>query len=272
MTFQEKVEKVNGIAVEVFTPQREQHPLPILFVHGSSCGSWLWRNFMYFFSSRGWTCYALNLRGHHLSDPVEDWGEVGVDAYLEDVDKVITWIGSDLMLVGHSMGGMLVQKQAERRNPRKLVLLHTGAPASAIREIDFNAFLKRGKEQGRVTKDKVIASDSDPQKLIGYMFDRGNVEQDVLLACHKIMGKESARALKEMQEVEVDAQKISCPVYVLGFDLKKIGLEYPVDLNRVLARYYHARDLQIIEPGGHLFMLEKNREEFAQLIERWLTA
>jgi pimeloyl-ACP methyl ester carboxylesterase len=75
-----------------------------------------------------------------------------------------------------------------------------------------------------------------------------------------------------MQEVEVDAQKISCPVYVLGFDLKKIGLEYPVDLNRVLARYYHARDSQIIEPGGHLFMLEKNRDEFAQLIERWLTA
>jgi pimeloyl-ACP methyl ester carboxylesterase len=270
MIFEEKVEKVDGIAVEVFAPEREQHSVPILFVHGSSCGSWLWRNYLQFFASRGWTCYALNLRGHHLSDPVEDWGEVGVEAYLEDVAKIITWIGRDLMLIGHSMGGVLAQKQAERRNPRKLVLLHTGAPASALREIDFNAFLKRGKEQGRVTRDKVVESDSDPQKLIGYMFDRGNVEQEVLLACHKIMGKESARALQEMQGVEVDAQKINCPVYVLGFDLKKIGLAYPVDLNQVLARYYNARDVQIIEPGGHLFMIEKNWEAFARLIEKWI--
>ncbi len=271
MTLQQKVEKVNGIAVEVFTPEQEQHPVPILFVHGSGCGSWLWQNFLQFFSSRGWTCYALNLRGHHLSDPVADWGGVGVEAYLEDVDKVIRWIGKDLMLVGHSMGGVLVQKQAERKNPFKLVLLHTGAPASAMKEIDINAFLKRGKEQGRLTKDTVVESDCDPQKLIGYMFDRGNVEPEVLLACHKSMGKESARALKEMQQVEVDAQKISCPVYVLGFDLKKIGLAYPVDLNRVLARYYNARDMQMIEPGGHLFMLEKNWESFARLIEQWLT-
>jgi len=270
MTFQEKVEKVNGIAVEVFAPEREQQPFPILFVHGSSCGSWLWRNFLQFFASRGWTCYALNLRGHHLSDPVADWGEVGVEAYLEDVNKVITWIGRDLMLVGHSMGGVLVQKQAEITNPRKLVLLHTAAPASAMREIDFDAFLQRGKEQGRVTKDKVVESDSDPQKLIGYMFDRGNVDQDVLRACHEIMSQESARALKEMQAVEVDARRINCPVYVLGFDLKKIGLAYPVDLNRILARYYNSRDFRIIEPGGHLFMLEKNWESFARLLEQWL--
>jgi pimeloyl-ACP methyl ester carboxylesterase len=206
-----------------------------------------------------------------LSDPVEDWGAVGVEAYLEDVDTVTTWIGRDLMLIGHSMGGVLAQKQAERKNPRKLVLLHTGAPASALREIDFNAFLKRGKEQGRVTKDKVVESDNDPQKLVGYMFDPGNVEQDVLLACHRSMGKESARALKEMQAVEVDAGKINCPVYVLGFDLKKIGLHYPVDLNQILARYYNARDLQIIEPGGHLFMIEKNWEVFARLVEGWLS-
>jgi pimeloyl-ACP methyl ester carboxylesterase len=271
MTFQERVEKINGIAVEVFTPEQERHPVPILFVHGSSCGSWLWRNFLHYFASRGWTCYALNLRGHHLSDQVADWGEVGVEAYLKDVDTVITWIGKDLMLVGHSMGGVLAQKQAEKQNPRKLVLLHTGAPASAMRDIDFDAFLKRGKEQGRVTRDRVVESDSDPQKLIGYMFDRGNVEEEVLLECHRMMGKESARALHEMQGVEVDALKIRCPVYVLGFDLKKIGLAYPVDLNQVLARYYHAKDLQIIEPGGHLFMLEKNWEAFARLIEQWLT-
>ena len=269
MTFYKGLSKVNGIAVEVFTPKQEQHPVPLLFVHGSSCGSWLWENFLQFFSSCGWPCYALNLRGHHLSNPVADWGEVGVASYLEDVDKVVKWIGSDLILIGHSMGGMLGQKYAETKNPLKLILLHTSPPLSVIKQIDFNAFMKRGREQGRVMKGKVVESDSDPQKLIGYMFDPDNVEPEVLEKCHKAMGKESARALQEMQQVEVDAQKISCPVYVLGFNLKKIGLDYPVDLSRELARYYSARDFQIIEPGGHLFMLEKNWEEFARLIEKW---
>jgi pimeloyl-ACP methyl ester carboxylesterase len=74
-----------------------------------------------------------------------------------------------------------------------------------------------------------------------------------------------------MQGVEVDASQIRCPVYVLGFDLKKIGLGYPVDLNRILSRYYNARDMQIIEPGGHLFMMEKNWEAFARLLEQWIS-
>jgi hypothetical protein len=270
MTFHKDLKKVDGIAVEVFTPEQEQHSVPLLFVHGSSCGSWLWQNFLQFYSSRCWLSYALNLRGHHLSDPVTDWGDVGVASYLEDVDKVVKWIGKDIILIGHSMGGVLGQKYAETKNPLKLILLHTAPPLSVMREIDFSAFMNRGKEQGRVMSDNVVESDSDPQKLIGYMFDQGNVDQDVLLRCHKIMGKESARALQEMQQVEVDAHKINCPVYVLGFDLKKIGLDYPVDLSRELARYYSARDFQIIEPGGHLFMLEKNWEEFARLIEKWV--
>jgi pimeloyl-ACP methyl ester carboxylesterase len=73
-----------------------------------------------------------------------------------------------------------------------------------------------------------------------------------------------------MKDVDVDAEKIQCPVYVLGFDLEKIGVHYPVNLSEELARYYQARDYQVIEPGGHMFMLEKNWEDFACLIEKWV--
>lgn len=119
-------------------------------------------------------------------------------------------------------------------------------------------------------REKVLESDKDPEKLLGYMFDRGNVDPEILKMCHRMMGKESARALQEMKGVEVDPQKVKCPVYVLGFDLKKLGVNYPIDLNQELAKYYQAKDLQIIEPGGHMFMLERNWEDFARLIEKWL--
>jgi pimeloyl-ACP methyl ester carboxylesterase len=168
------------------------------------------------------------------------------------------------------MGGVLSQKYAESGNPEKLILLHTAPPRSVVEKIDFSAFMKRGQEQGRVMTEKTLQPDRDPQKLVGYMFDPGNVEPEVLLRCHQRMCTESARALLEMKDVDVDARKVTCPVYVIGFDLKKIGVNYPLDLGRELASYYSARDYQVIEPGGHMFMLEKNWEEFAGLIERWL--
>jgi pimeloyl-ACP methyl ester carboxylesterase len=270
MKFNVETVKINGIAVECFLPEQETAQAPLLFVHGSTCGSWVWENFLHYFAPRGWACYALNLRGHHLSDPVDDWGEVSVNSYLEDIDNVVKWLGRPPVLTGHSMGGLLVQKYAETGSIEKLILLHTGPPKSVVEKIDFNAFMKRGQEQGRVMTGKTLQPDKDPQKLIGYMFDPGNVEQEVLQMCHRKMCLESARALLEMKDVDVDARKVTCPVYVIGFDLKKIGVDYPIDLGRELARYYGAKDFQVIEPGGHMFMLEKNWQEFARVIEKWL--
>jgi pimeloyl-ACP methyl ester carboxylesterase len=270
MKFSIETVKIKGIAIECFLPEHETAKAPLLFVHGSTCGSWVWENFLGYFASRGWACYAPNLRGHNVSEPVEDWGTVGVSSYLEDIDTAVTWLGRAPVLIGHSMGGVLSQKYAETGALEKMILLHTAPPKSVIEKIDFNAFMKRGQEQGRVMTEKTLQPDKDPQKLIGYMFDPGNVEPEVLQMCHRRMCPESTRALFEMKDVDVDAQRVKCPVYVIGFDLKKIGLDYPIDLGRELARYYGARDYQVIEPGGHMFMLEKNWEEFARLIERWL--
>lgn len=270
MSMKVDVEKINGIAVECSLPETKLYDPPLLFVHGSSEGSWIWSNFFHYFSSRGWMCYALNLRGHYLSQPVEDWGKVGVAAYLDDLDTVVKYLDKDLVLIGHSMGGVLVQKYAESYTPHKMILLHTAPPKEVVQKIDFNAFMKQGGKQGRIKGQKVLQSDSDPNKLLGYMFDKGNVDQEVLEMAHQKLGKESLRALQEMKDVEVDAKKIGCPVYVLGFDLEKIGLNYPINLSEELAQYYSARDYRVIEPGGHLFMLEKNWEEFAIQIEQWL--
>jgi len=271
MAITETIETIDGgIAVETFLPETVKYEAPLLFVHGSSGGSWMWINFMNYFASEGWTCHALNLRGHHESRPVSDWGEVGVDAYIDDVERVIRWIGKDLVLIGHSMGGVLAQKYAAMNNPLKLILLHTAPPKEIVQKIDFNAFLKRGKEKGRVMDKKVLQSDGDKEKLLGYMFDPGNVDPEILEMTNKKMCQESARAIQEMKEVVVDPKKITCPVYVLGFDLKKIGLNYSLDLSSELKKFYGARDYQVIEPGGHLFMLEKNWQEFAAAIKHWL--
>src|SRR2546429_3627461 len=90
-------------------------------------GSWMWDNWLGFFAGRGYACYALNLRGHHGSKPVRDIGRVPFHDYLADARGVAAAIGSPI-LVGHSMGGLLVQKLAEVADPPAVVLLTPAAP------------------------------------------------------------------------------------------------------------------------------------------------
>ena len=86
------------------------------------------------------------------------------------------------------------------------------------------------------------------------------------------MGEESLRAGKEIMGITVDPAKMTAPLYVLGFDGSKIGIEAPMDVNKILAEEFNARDYVIIEPGGHNYMLEKNWQAFAEKFKSWIDA
>ena len=83
-------------------------------------------------------------------------------------------------------------------------------------------------------------------------------------------GANHARTLRQMGclagIVEADAERRR------GLPQDFPGVPLYSDLSEALAAYYSARDFRIIEPGGHMFMLEKNWGDFAGLIEKWLVA
>ncbi|MDX1655118.1 MAG: hypothetical protein R3310_07870, partial [Candidatus Competibacteraceae bacterium] len=50
-------------------PQRPGDRPPLLFVHGSFSGAWLWtEHFLDYFAQAGYPAYALSLRGHGASE------------------------------------------------------------------------------------------------------------------------------------------------------------------------------------------------------------
>ena len=104
------------------------------------------------------------------------------------------------------------------------------------------------------------------------LFDKGNVEEEVVTFVLENLGEESLRAGTEIMQIDVDPASISSPIYVLGFDSSKIGLQVPIDVNKVLAEEFKARDYKVIEPGGHDYMLEKNWQDFAHQFETWIDA
>lgn len=272
MAFKNEVVKIKNLALEHYLPDKEIKDKRILFVHSSGHGSWMWKNFLSYFAERGYDSWALNLRGHHLSDPVDDWEKVGVSEYLEDIAKAVDRVGGDVVLVGHSMSGLLILKYAESHRVAGLIVSQSGLPRSLMQEkgIEIKGPMP-GKGQ-REIKSGAIVPMKDRALVEKMLFDKDNVEKESVDLVLKMLGEESARVGGEIMQMELVPEKISAPLYVLGFDANKIGMKIPVDLNKVLAEELKARDYKVIEPGGHDYMLEKNWQEYAHQFEVWINS
>ena len=272
MAFKNEVVRVDNLVLEHYLPDKEIKDKRLLFVHSSGHGSWMWKNFLSYFAERGYDSWALNLRGHHLSGPVDDWEKVGVSEYLEDIAKAVNKIGGDVVLVGHSMSGLLILKYAESHRVAGLIVSQSGLPRSLMqkRGIEIKGPMP-GKGQ-REVKAGAIMPMKDRALVEKMLFDRDNVEEKNIDLVLKMLGEESAKIGGEIMQMELVPEKISSPLYVLGFDANKIGIKMPVDLNKVLAEELKARDYKVIEPGGHDYMLEKNWQEFARQFEVWISS
>lgn len=82
----------------------------IVLVHGICHGAWCWENFINFFAAQGYQCYAVSLRGHSYSEGKENLNSFTLSDYVEDVKTVVDMCATKPFLVGHSMGGAVVQQ------------------------------------------------------------------------------------------------------------------------------------------------------------------
>jgi pimeloyl-ACP methyl ester carboxylesterase len=270
MAFSTEVVRTGVIALEHYVPARCTSDVKILFVHSSGHGSWMWKHFLSFFAENGYDAWALNLRGHHLSDPVKDWEKVGVSEYLADIEEALKSIGGQVVLVGHSMSGLLIVKYAESRQVAGLIVSQSGIPKTMMKKRGITFEGPAPGKGKRAIEDGAIMPLKDREQVKSLLFDEDNVTEETVNFVTQMLGKESARVGMEIMNMDLKPEKISAPLFVLGFDVSKIGISAPVDLNKVLAEELKARAYTIIEPGGHDYMLEKNWKTFAQQFQEWV--
>jgi pimeloyl-ACP methyl ester carboxylesterase len=115
-------------------------PNPVLFIHGAWHAAWCWENFLPYFAARGYASYAVSLRGHGASEGRNRirWHSAA-HSYVDDVAQVIRSLGKPPILVGHSMGGYVVQKYLETHSAAAGILL-ASIPVSGI----FNFVIRYG--------------------------------------------------------------------------------------------------------------------------------
>jgi pimeloyl-ACP methyl ester carboxylesterase len=226
----------------------------LLLVHGMHGGSWYLRSWLYAAAHARWDAWALNLRGHHGSRPVQNLGRVSILDYVEDVHDCLRTLG-EAVVVGHSMGGLVAQKVAEGGRVRAAVFATSAAP-KGIRIVTWPLL-------SRMPRYAVPIGPDDAAALIG---NRLTPEQQAW--AYPQLVAESGRAAREMAlgSVAVDPAGIRCPTLVLGAEHDRIT---PASVERKIAARYGSEYLEA--PGhAHMVMLEEGWEMPFREVLAWL--
>jgi pimeloyl-ACP methyl ester carboxylesterase len=243
------------------------HPVPLLFVHGGWHGAWCWDvHFLDFFAGNGFRAAAVSLRAHAGSVTSQRLRTCSIADYVADVKTAADQLGVQPVVVGHSMGGFVVQKFLETNHSPAAVLLASLPPQGALR----TSLRMLVRHPVTVVKANVVGGTLDvvgtPRLAREYLFCAQTPEK-VVTDCLSRLQPESAQAMREMMFRGLPApQRVSTPVLVLGADADRAVTQ---DEARATARAYDA-DLHILGEMGHDMMLEPGWQDVAERIIQWL--
>lgn len=96
-----------------------------VLVHGAFVGGWFWEEFVPLLEGAGHRVEAPDLPGH--GDDRTPIPEVSLQGYAERISEVLDAQPEPAVLVGQSMGGMVISQAAEQRPDKVEMLVYVGA-------------------------------------------------------------------------------------------------------------------------------------------------
>lgn len=247
----------------------------IVMVHGMWGGSWCWSFFKSYFEDKGYTCHVPVLRHHDIdpSDPVpKDLGTTSLLDYVQDLEAYIKKFEKKPILMGHSMGGLLVQMLTAKGLAKKSVLL-TPAPPAGIHAISwsvFKCFLSMFLQWGFWKKAHRI-----PFERAVWAFLHHLPESEQKKEYQKLV-YESGQAASEIglwpldpnKASRVDETKITSPMLIVTASKDRIVPAFIV--RKIADKYHHVAIFKEFENHSHWLIGEENWEEVADYVKRWI--
>lgn len=239
---------------------------PLLFVHGAWHASWCWdEHFLDDFAARGYSVAALDLRGHGQSPARGRLKTTRIADYVDDVAEVAATFDTPPVVIGHSMGGLVVQKYLEKHAAPGGVLVASVPPRGVIGvTVDiarhrFGAFARANATWS------LLPLVEDPQ-VARTMFYSDHLDESTALAHATRVEDEAYFAFLDMLALNRPKPKrVTAPMLVLGGELDTI---FPPRDTAATGRAYGTAPVMF--DGAHNLMLEPVWPEVAQAISDWL--
>ena len=241
---------------------------PLLFIHGSCHAAWCWaENFLDYFAAHGYDSYALSLRGHGESDGKDSIRWASVKDYVADVASVAGDLRKPPVLIGHSLGGFVVQKYLEKYDAPAAVLI-ASSPSSGMFFPGLSLFRQRPLLFTGIFLTMDVRRVFGTPTLVREMLFSAGMEKARVEKYAARVGQESFRAFLEMMFYLPRPRGVKSQVLVLGAANDAI---VPTKAIEKTGRAYRAT-VKIFPDMAHDMMLEDKWEEVAAYIRQWLHA
>ncbi len=249
-------------------PAVKTNHAPIVFVHGAFAGAWCWgEHFLDHFAKHGHPAYALSLRGHGESEGRDALLWTSLADYADDVGSVLAQLGPRVILVGHSMGGMVVQKCLERQPAAAAILMASVPPRGLV-----------GPNLAMILRDPALWIGLGVAQVGGSTFGSLHMVRRALFATavsdrtvERVVGQsqmESQRVVFDLSGWDLpDVERVrQTPILVLGAADDALVAEEHV---RATAKAYAAK-CEVFPNMAHAMMLELTWERVAHSMLAWI--
>lgn len=228
----------------------------ILFVHGVCHSAWCWEEkFIPYFQELGYQCIALNLPGHETPGSTHRIS-YSLNDYIQALHQAVEKLDQPPIIIGHSMGGMILQRFLKKGHCKKAILLSSVPPSGAlmaslrviIRNLGTLPYLFTGNLLGVFRKYPQL------------MFNEAKIAE-------KYTPKMCAESFPAFLALVLPIfHKITTPLLVIGGSKDQL---ITVDEFAQTANRYGAT-LEIIEGGSHDLMLDEDYLQTTGAIKNWL--
>jgi non-heme chloroperoxidase len=223
-------------------------------------------HFMPFFAAAGFACYAVSLRGHGGSRGREYLDSSSIGDYVADLRTTVDHLPAVPVLIGHSMGGMVVQKYLETAKVPAAVLMCSVPPQGLWAPAVGLAFSKPGLMQDL---NRLLGGGQVPLRTLREaLFAQPVAEEDLRRYMH-FMQPESHRAIWDMMLFDLPRLHAMHrpPLLILGAAHDQL---MPASMVEMTAHSFGV-EAEIFPDMGHGLMLERDWRLVAERIRTWLT-
>src|ERR1700722_9874781 len=228
---------------------------PILFVHGAWHGAWCWDEFFLdYFAAHGFEAHALSLRAHGASEGRAQLHRCRIRHYVEDVAAVAASLPTSPILVGHSMGGFVVQKFLETHLSPAAFLL-ASIPPDGARSMYARLMRNRPLDVLRANATlSLLPFISDPERAQRLLFSAAMSGEDVVRH-HRLLEDESMLGALDCLALErVFPNEVRSPIQVMGAADDALVAGYEIEAT---AKAYGTEAL-VFDNVAHDMMLDPN--------------
>ncbi len=246
-------------------PANPVHKTPLLLQHGAWHGAWCWEQWLDYFASLGYEVHAISLPAHgNSSSNKRHTNLYTLGDYVEALASQVNAISPTPVVIGHSMGGAVLQKYLENHQLPGAVLLAT-LPACGMLPMLIRLLRRHPSStlKGLLTLNAYHWVGTP--ELVRDLFLGPDTRIDAA-GLHKRLVSESLSVGLQIMAPFAKLNKAKSPVLVLAGEQDAL---FTVAEEKATAKRYNA-DCIVFEGQAHNLMIEPAWQRVADTIDDWI--